>query len=64
MADFIRRMGDALSLLSRLNIVHADLKPENIIIDFDEEQQRIKSLKIIDFGSSFLLTPEGHTLEH
>ena len=42
MAEFIFRVSDALSLLARLNIVHADLKPENIIIDYDEDQQRIK----------------------
>lgn len=46
-----------------MNIVHADLKPENIIVDYDEEAQQINSLKIIDFGSSFLLSPDGHTVE-
>jgi serine/threonine protein kinase len=43
--------------------VHADLKPENIIIDFDEVNEVIISLKIIDMGSSFMLTPEGITIE-
>lgn len=53
--DFIFRTSCALSLFARLGIVHADLKPDNIIIDFDEEKQLINSLKIIDLGSSFLL---------
>jgi serine/threonine protein kinase len=55
---------EALTLLARLSIVHADLKPDNIIIDYDSENQRILSLKIIDLGSSFLLNPEGHILEN
>jgi serine/threonine protein kinase len=37
--------------------VHADLKPDNILIDYDEEQNKIKSLKVIDFGSAFILSP-------
>lgn len=40
------------ALLSKLDIVHADIKPDNILVDFDGK--RIKSLKIIDFGSSFV----------
>jgi serine/threonine protein kinase len=55
--DFIFRMSCALALFSRLGIVHADLKPDNIIIDYDEQTESIKSLKIIDLGSSFLLNP-------
>ena len=35
--------------------MHADLKPDNILIDFDEEAQEIKEFKIIDLGSAFLL---------
>ena len=44
--------------------MHADLKPDNIIIDFDEVKQEIRELKVIDFGSAFLLNPEGHVLDH
>jgi serine/threonine protein kinase len=36
--DFLARMCQALGLLARLGIVHADLKPENVIIDFDESK--------------------------
>lgn len=56
-------MCEALSLFSRLGIVHADLKPDNILIDYDEEQERIKSLKIIDFGSAFLLSVDGRVIK-
>ena len=45
-------MLEALELLSYLGIVHADLKPDNILIDFDG--RNIRDLKLIDFGSSFV----------
>ena len=35
--DFIYRMCIALSLFARLSIVHGDLKPDNLIIDYDPE---------------------------
>jgi serine/threonine protein kinase len=56
-------MCEALALLSRLGIVHADLKPDNILIEFDEETRRIVSLKIIDFGSAFMLKTDGRVLK-
>lgn len=62
--DFIARMCQALNLFARMGIVHADLKPDNIIIDYDDEREEILALKIIDLGSSFLLNPEGHVVEH
>lgn len=63
MKDFIRRMCEALTLLSRLGIVHADLKPDNILVEYDEENYRITSLKIIDFGSAFMLKQDGRVLK-
>lgn len=50
-------------MLGRLGIVHADLKPDNILLDFDEDTQRITSLKIIDFGSAFMLKADGRVLK-
>ena len=60
--DFLRRMCLALKTFARFGIVHADLKPDNIIIVFDTETERIQSLKIIDFGSSFLLNSRGGSI--
>jgi tRNA A-37 threonylcarbamoyl transferase component Bud32 len=40
-------------------VVHADLKSENIILYFDHEKQTIRSMKVIDMGSAFLLNKNG-----
>lgn len=53
MRDLVRRLAMTLKVISSIGIVHADLKPDNVIVDFQNGQ--IKSLKIIDFGSSFVL---------
>ena len=36
-----------------MGIVHSDIKPDNILVEFNEEGTDIKELKLIDFGSSF-----------
>ena len=36
MADFIKRMTSVLELFYQAGVVHADLKPDNILVEFDE----------------------------
>ena len=48
--DFIRLMVEVFDVLSYYSVVHADIKPDNILVDFDGV--KIKSLKLIDFGSA------------
>lgn len=43
----------ALDLLRKAKIVHFDIKPDNIIVQLDYESQSVKSVKVIDLGSSF-----------
>jgi len=49
--DLLRRVLNALDTLQKKGIIHSDIKPENILLEFDGLQ--IASLKIIDFGSAF-----------
>ena len=53
MRDLIKRLAQVFDVLAMFRIVHADVKPDNILIDFDLKTRTIKDLKLIDFGSAF-----------
>ncbi len=42
----------ALSLFSDLNIVHCDIKPENILLTIESDGEY--KIKLVDFGSAYL----------
>lgn len=54
--NLIRQISNGLAYLSRMNIIHRDLKLDNILINFpnDEDKEKVNLLhaqiKIIDFG--------------
>ena len=44
-------MAEVYQVLSMYKIVHADIKPDNILVQYNGKE--IQSIKLIDFGSSF-----------
>ena len=53
MSSLIRKIVETFSVLSELKIVHADIKPDNILVSYSVERKEIMDLKLIDFGSAF-----------
>ena len=49
--DLIRRLAQIFEVLSLFRIVHADIKPDNILVDIGPNG--IQDVKLIDFGSAF-----------
>ena len=52
---FIKTMLKFIYNLSKNNIVHSDIKPDNILIEYNNENYSIKKIKVIDFGSAYFL---------
>lgn len=42
-----------LDVLQAKKLVHADIKPDNILINLDRDHTKLESIKVVDFGSSF-----------
>jgi serine/threonine protein kinase len=51
--QLIRKTVETFRVLAELNIVHADIKPDNLLVSYDADRQLIMDLKLIDFGSAF-----------
>ena len=47
----IKKLAEVFEVLSEFKIVHADIKPDNILVNFDG--RKIVDIKLIDFGSAF-----------
>ena len=52
----LRQLVIGINYINSKNIIHSDIKPKNILIDYIYELNvfKINSIKIIDYGSSFL----------
>eukprot|EP01066_Platyproteum_vivax_P015013 Platyproteum_vivax@DN6685_c0_g1_i1.p1 len=49
---FLHEVLEALHLLHQCNIVHSDLKPDNILVNYDARTSDLE-VKLIDFGSAY-----------
>ena len=53
-ANIMKQVFSAINYCHSRKIVHRDMKPENLLLDKDEENPKIK---IIDFGTSQTFDP-------
>lgn len=50
--NLLKSLLKAIYYLTKLKIVHADLKSENILVEYDSSIKQITDVKLIDFGTS------------
>ena len=53
LVHLVRKMARALDVLQQFSLVHSDIKPDNVLMQLDGQHTELKSVKIVDFGSSF-----------
>ena len=50
----VREVLEGIDYINKKGIIHSDIKPENILVQFNKEGNFfIKSVKIVDYGSAF-----------
>ena len=49
----IYKIAEVFDVLSKFGIVHSDIKPDNILVQLNEAETDVESIKLIDFGSAF-----------
>ena len=49
----IRKLAEAIDFMAAHNVVHSDLKPDNITLQFNEDDTELEEVLLVDFGSSF-----------
>lgn len=60
--QFLATCLEVLALLEDSGVMHADIKPDNILVDYDARAKRFRSIKVIDFGSA-VYTKKGARAE-
>jgi doublecortin-like kinase 1/2 len=56
-------MLEALCYLHSCGIMHRDIKPENVLLQLNQDNQRIVTLKLIDFGLACILRPNEYVTD-
>lgn len=52
LVNLITYICEALQVLQQFELIHCDLTPENILVEFNEYNTILETIKIVDFGSS------------
>ena len=51
---FVKKVLEGIDYINKKGIIHSDIKPENILVQFEKGKNfLVKSVKIVDYGSAF-----------
>ena len=62
MMPIMKQLLSALAYLASNNIVHRDIKLDNIVVLGDEDENGDYSIKIIDFGTAVKISKKRNTI--